>query len=75
MTHCSTIYNFLGRFWLQNMMQYALKSYCNELFFISTNEHLCTIFTKNVIISFLNKAVIIKKTLLFQYFVLKIEPS
>jgi len=39
-----------------------------------TND-LCRSFTKLVIILFLNKAVFIKRTLLFQYFVLKIEPQ
>ena len=45
----------------------------NFFLFQLTNE-LCTSFTKVVIILFLSKAVFIKRTLLFQYFVLKIEP-
>ena len=52
-----------------------LKVYSNELFFISTNERLMYKFYKKiVIILFLSKAVFTKRTLLFQYFVLKIEP-
>jgi len=52
-----------------------LKGVLQRTFFLFqlTND-LCTSFTKIVIILFLNKAVFIKKTLLFQYFVLKIEP-
>ena len=51
-----------------------LKVYSNELFLFQLTNDLCTSFTKLIIILFLSKAVFIKKTLLFQYFVLKIEP-
>jgi len=52
----------------------VLKVYSNELFLFQLTNDLCTSFTKIVIILFLSKAVFIKRTLLFQYFVLKIEP-
>ena len=52
----------------------VLKVYSNELFLLQLTNDLCTSFTKIVIILFLSKAVFIKRTLLFQYFVLKIEP-
>ena len=52
----------------------ALKVYSNELFLFQLTNDLCTSFTKIVIILFLSKAVFIKRTLLLQYFVLKIEP-
>jgi len=45
----------------------------NFFLFQLTND-LCRSFTKIVIILFLSKADFIKRTLLFQYFVLKIEP-
>jgi len=51
-----------------------LKVYSNELFLFQLTNDLCRSFTKIVIILFLSKAVFIKRTLLFQYFVLKIEP-
>ena len=53
---------------------YSLKVYSSELFLFQLTNDLCTSFTKIVIILFLSKAVFIKRTLLFQYFVLKIEP-
>jgi len=52
----------------------ALKVYSNELFLFQLTNDLCRSFTKIVIILLLSKAVFIKRTLLFQYFVLKIEP-
>jgi len=51
-----------------------LKVYSNEHFLFQLTNELCRSFTKIVIILFLSKAVFIKRTLLFQYFVLKIEP-
>ena len=51
-----------------------LKVYSNELSLFQLTNDLCRSFTKIVIILFLSKAVFIKRTLLFQYFVLKIEP-
>jgi len=52
-----------------------LKVYSNEHFLFQLTNDLCTSFTKIVIILFLSIAVFfIKRTLLFQYFVLKIEP-
>ena len=50
-----------------------VKGVLQRTFFISTND-LCRRFSKIVIILFLSKAVFIKRTFLFQYFVLKIEP-
>ena len=50
-----------------------LKVYSNELFLFQLTNNLCRRFSKIVIILFLSKAVFIKRTLLFQYFVLKIE--
>jgi len=52
-----------------------LKVYSNELFLFQPTNDLCRSFTKLVIIIFLSKAVFIKRTLLFQYLMLKIEPS
>ena len=52
----------------------SLKVYSNELFLFQLTNDLCRRFSKIVIISFLSKTVFIKITLLFQYFVLKIEP-
>jgi len=57
-----------------SFQSFALKVYSNELFLFQLTNDLCTSFTKIVIILFLSKAVFIKRTLLFQYFVLKIEP-
>jgi len=52
----------------------TLKKLQRTFLFQLTND-LCTSFTKIVIILFLSKAVfLIKRTLIFQYFVLKIEP-
>jgi len=51
----------------------TLKVYSNELFLFQLTNDLCTSFTKIVVILFLSKAIFIKITLLFQYFVLKIE--
>jgi len=48
--------------------------YSNELFLFQLTNDLGISFTKLVTILFLSKAVFIKRTLLFQYFVLKIEP-
>ena len=47
-----------------------LKVYSNELFLFQLTNGLCRSFTKLIIILFLSKAVFIKRTLLFQYFVL-----
>jgi len=51
-----------------------LKSYSNKLFLLQLTNDLCISFTKKCNFLFLTKAVFIKRTLLFQYFVLKIEP-
>jgi len=48
----------------QSLVPYV-KGVLQRTFFISTDEHLCTSFTKIVIILFLSKAVFIKRTLLF----------
>ena len=52
----------------------SLKVYSNELFLFQLTNDLCRRFSKIVIILFLSKAVFIKRTLLLQYVVLKIEP-
>ena len=69
------VYNISHHYWFINTLHgKALKSYTNELFLFQLTNDLCRSFTKFVIILFLSKAVFIKRTLLFQYFVLKIEP-
>ena len=50
------------------------KGVLQRTFLFQLTNDVCTSFTKIVIILFLSKAVFIKRTLLFQYFVLKIEP-
>ena len=54
------------------MLQF--KGVHQRTFLFQLTNDLCRSFTKIVIIIFLSKAVFIKSTLLFQYFVLKIEP-
>ena len=52
-----------------------LKGVLQRTFLFQLTNDLCRRFSKIVIILFLSKAVFIKRTLLFQYFVLKTEPS
>jgi len=53
----------------------SIKVVLQRTFLFQLTNDLCRSFTKSVIILLLSKAVFIKRTLLFQYFVLKIEPS
>jgi len=59
-------------------LKWKLKVYSNELFLFQLTNDLCRSFTKIIIILFVSKALSSffykKRTLLFQYFVLKIEP-
>ena len=66
------MYTLTEPFSFQLQATITLKSYSNELFLFQLTNDLCTSIIKIVIILFLNKAVFIeKRTLLFQYFMLK----